>query len=57
MVKKIRTSKAKQEELGIKEVIGWSDSEIDRLKAVWSPLYKKYENFFSFDVLNQIKKS
>ena len=54
---KIRTSKAKQEELGIKEVIGWSDSEIDRLKAVWSPLYKKYENFFSFDVLNQIKKS
>lgn len=53
----IKTSKAKQEELGIKEVITWSDSEIEKLKQIWSPLYEKYQNFFSFDILDKIKKA
>ena len=53
----IKTSKAKQEELGIKEVITWSDSEIEKLKSIWSPLYEKYQNFFSFDILDKIKKA
>jgi TRAP-type C4-dicarboxylate transport system substrate-binding protein len=53
----IRTSKSKQKELGIKEVITWSDEEIEKLKDLWSPLYKQYENFFSFDILDKIKKA
>lgn len=53
----IKTSKAKQKELGIEEVITWSDDEIERLKNLWAPLYKQYENFFSFDILDKIKKA
>jgi len=53
----IKASKEKQNELGIKEVIMWSDEEIEKLKNLWSPLYKRYENFFSFDILNKIKKA
>ncbi len=53
----IRTSKSKQEELGIAEVIQWSDSEIEKLKNIWSPLHEKYQNFFSFDILDKIKKA
>jgi len=53
----IKSSKEKQNELGIKEVIMWSDEEIEKLKNLWSPLYKRYENFFSFDILNKIKKA
>jgi len=53
----IKTSKAKQEELGIAEVITWSDDEIEKLKNLWAPLYKQYENFFSFDILDKIKKA
>jgi hypothetical protein len=34
----------------------WSDDEVAKLRTLLSPLYKQYENFFSFDVLNQIKK-
>lgn len=53
----IKTSKVKQEELGIAEVITWSDDEIEKLKNLWAPLYKQYENFFSFDILDKIKKA
>lgn len=53
----IKSSKEKQNELGIKEVIMWSDEEIEKLKNLWSPLYKQYENSFSFDILNKIKKA
>lgn len=53
----IKSSKEKQNELGIKEVITWSDEEIEKLKNLWSPLYKQYENSFSFDILNKIKKA
>ena len=53
---KIKNSKETQNDLGIEEVITWSDDEVAKLKTLFSPLYKKYENFFSFDVLNQIKK-
>ena len=53
---KIKNSKETQEELGIQEVIMWSDDEVAKLQTLLSPLYKQYENFFSFDVLNQIKK-
>ena len=53
---KIKNSKETQNDLGIEEVIMWSDDEVAKLKTLFSPLYKKYENFFSFDVLNQIKK-
>ena len=53
----IKTSKIKQEELGIEEVITWSDDEIAKLKTIWSPLYDKYQNSFSFDILDKIKKA
>ena len=53
----IKTSKSKQNELGITQVISWSDEETAKLKEIWAPLYKKYENFFSFDILNKIKKA
>ena len=53
----IKTSKAKQQELGIAEVITWSDEDIEKLKNLWAPLYKQYENFFSFDILDNIKKA
>ena len=53
----IKTSKVKQDELGIEEVITWSDDEIAKLKTIWSPLYDKYKNFFSFDILDKIKKA
>ena len=53
----IKTSKDKQKELGIKEVITWSDEEIEKLSKLWSPLYKKYNNFFGKDILNRIKKA
>jgi len=53
----IMSSKEKQKALGIEEVIKWSDDEIENLKKLWSPLYEKYENFFSFDILNKIKKA
>ena len=53
----IKTSKVKQDELGIKEVITWSDSEIEKLQSIWSPLYEKYQDSFSFDILDQIKKA
>ena len=53
---KIKNSKETQNDLGIEEVIMWSDDEVAKLKTLLSPLYKKYENFFSFDILNQIKK-
>ena len=52
----IKNSKEKQKELGIHEVIMWSDDEVAKLRTLLLPLYKQYENFFSFDVLNQIKK-
>ena len=53
----IKTSKNKQKELGIEEVITWSDEEIEKLSKLWSPLYKKYNNFFGKDILNRIKKA
>ena len=53
----IKTSKVKQDELGIEEVITWSDDEIAKLKTIWAPLYDKYKNFFSFDILDKIKKA
>ncbi len=53
----IKTSKDKQKELGIEEVITWSDEEIEKLSKLWSPLYNKYNNFFSKDILNRIKKA
>ena len=53
----IKTSKNKQKELGIEEVITWSDEEIEKLSKLWSPLYKKYNNFFGNDILNRIKKA
>jgi TRAP-type C4-dicarboxylate transport system substrate-binding protein len=53
----IKTSKAKQQDLGIEEIIAWSDDEIEKLKDLWAPLYKQYENFFSFDILDKIKKA
>ena len=53
----IKTSKNKQKELGIEEVIEWSDEEIEKLSKLWSPLYKKYNNFFGKDILNRIKKA
>jgi TRAP-type transport system periplasmic protein len=53
---KIKNSKETQKDLGIQEVIMWSDDEVAKLRTLLSPLYKQYENFFSFDVLNQIKK-
>ena len=53
----IKSSKTKQEELGIQEVITWSDDEIEKLKNLWAPLYQKYNDFFSFDILDKIKKA
>ena len=53
----IKTSESKQKELGIEEVITWSEDEIEKLKNLWAPLYKQYENFFSFDILDKIKKA
>jgi len=52
----IKNSKEIQKGLGIKEVIKWSDDEIEKLRTLLSPLYAQYENFFSFDILNEIKK-
>jgi|ETNmetMinimDraft_5_1059913.scaffolds.fasta_scaffold23914_1 TRAP-type C4-dicarboxylate transport system substrate-binding protein len=53
----IKTSKNKQKELGIEEIITWSDEEIEKLSKLWSPLYKKYNNLFSKDILNKIKNA
>jgi TRAP-type C4-dicarboxylate transport system substrate-binding protein len=53
----IKTSIDKQKDLGIEQVITWPDEEISKLKSLWSPLYDKYKDFFSFDILDQIKKS
>ena len=53
----IKTSKNKQKELGIEEVIEWSDEEIEKLSNLLSPLYKKYDKFFGKDILNRIKKA
>jgi len=53
----IKTSKNKQKELGIEEVIEWSDEEIEKLSKLWSPLYNKYNKFFGKDILNRIKKA
>ena len=50
---KIKNSKEKQKELGIQEIVTWSDGEIAKLQTLWSPLYGKYENFFSFDILDE----
>ena len=52
----IKNSKEKQKELGIHEVIMWWDDAVAKLRTLLSPLYEQYENFFSFDILNQIKK-
>jgi len=52
----IKTSKNKQKELGIEEIIEWSDEEIEKLSKLWSPLYNKYKNFFGKNILNRIKK-
>jgi TRAP-type C4-dicarboxylate transport system substrate-binding protein len=54
---KIKTSESKQEELGIAKVIPWNEQELTKLKNICEPLYKKYENFFSFDILDRIKKA
>jgi TRAP-type C4-dicarboxylate transport system substrate-binding protein len=54
---KIKNSKEKQKELGIQELVTWSEDEIAKLQTLWSPLYGKYENFFSFDILDKIKKA
>ena len=51
----IKTSKNKQKELGIDEVIEWSDEEIEKLSNLLSPLYKKYDKFLGKDILNRIK--
>ena len=53
----IKTSESKQDELGIEEVITWPEEEINKLKNLWSPLYKKYDKFFGKDILNRIKKA
>ncbi len=53
----IKSSKNKQDELGIEEVIEWSDEEIEKLSKLWAPLYKKYDKFFGKDILNRIKKA
>ena len=53
----IKTSKQKQADLGIAEVIDWSDSEVGKLEKIFSPLYDKYQNFFGQDILNKIKKT
>jgi TRAP-type C4-dicarboxylate transport system substrate-binding protein len=53
----IKTITARQKNLGIEEVVEWSDEEIAKLKQIWAPLYKKYEKFFTFDILNKIKKA
>ena len=53
----IKTSKNKQKELGIEEVITWPEEEINKLKNLWAPLYKKYDKFFGKDILNRIKKA
>jgi TRAP-type C4-dicarboxylate transport system substrate-binding protein len=53
----IKTSESKQNELGIEEVITWPEEEINKLKNLWAPLYKKYDKFFGKDILNRIKKA
>jgi len=53
----IKSNKDKQKSLGIEELITWPDSEIEKLKSTWAPLYDKYKNFFSFDILNKIRKA
>lgn len=53
----IKTLPEKQKERGIEQVIEWSDEEILKLKKIWTPLYKKYEKFFTFDILDKIKKA
>ena len=37
--------------------IATNANEIEKLKNLWAPLYKQYENFFSFDILDKIKKA
>ena len=33
-----------------------SKHEIEKLREPWAPLYEKYMNYFSFDIIDEIKK-
>jgi TRAP-type C4-dicarboxylate transport system substrate-binding protein len=44
-----RTSKVSE------QTENYSDEELEKLREAWAPLYKKYSDFFSFDVVGQIK--
>jgi len=34
----------------------WPGDNIEKLRKPWEPLYEKYRNFFTFDIIDQIKK-
>ena len=34
----------------------WPTGCIEKLRKPWEPLYEKYRNFFTFDIIDQIKK-
>jgi len=34
----------------------YNQRELEKLREAWAPLYEKYDDFFSFDVVGQIKK-
>jgi len=38
-------------------VIKWESNELDRFKQVTAPLYEKYENYFSNNLLNRIRRA
>jgi hypothetical protein len=38
------------------EGTNWSNVEIDKLRELWTPIYKKYQDMFTFDIVEQIRK-
>jgi TRAP-type C4-dicarboxylate transport system substrate-binding protein len=53
----IRTDANKQKSLGIEEMIEFDQSEINKLKALWTPIQGKWEKYFTNGLVDRIRKA
>lgn len=56
-VESVKDAERVEQECRVKgvKVVKWSSSEVDRFKQITAPLYDKYENYFSNNLLNRIR--
>ena len=53
----IRTDADKQKSLGIEEMIEFDQSEINKLKALWTPIQGKWEKYFTNGLVDRKRKA